>query len=205
MKRAAILTRVSTNKQKIDRQFIELENYCRAHNYKIVGTIASVVSGRKQVDRPDLEELISGARRKEFDVLIVTEISRISRKPAVLRDFITAMHKYRVPILFKNIGILSIDENGKESFATNIIIAIFSEMAAEEVRQLSDRVKSGLDAARAKGKKLGRPAVKESTDRILKKHSKVVKHLQSGKTVAEAAKLTGTSFNTCKKVAVLLS
>ncbi len=205
MKRAAILTRISLKKQKLDRQFIELEAYCRAHEYKIVGTVASVVSGRKKVERPDLDELIGGARRKEYDVLIVTEISRISRKPEVLRSFISELHKCRIPILFKNLGLFSIDENGNESFATNIIIAIFSELAAEEVRQLSERVKSGLDAARAKGKKLGRPAVKESADKILKKHSKVVKQLQSGKTVAEAAKLTGTSFNTCKKVAFLYS
>jgi len=200
MKRAAILTRISTQKQKIDRQFIELEKYCQEHDYEIVGTVASVISGRKKIDRPDLEDLIGGARRKEFDVLIVTEVSRISRRPDVLRSFISSMHKYGVPILFKNLGLFSIDENGKESFATNIIIMILSELAAEEVRQLSERVKSGLVAARARGKVLGRPEGKESLEETMKKHPKAVKYLQSGMSIAETAKLTGLAYNTIKKI-----
>lgn len=205
MKRAVILTRISTHRQNIERQILELEKYCKENNYNIVKTISSVVSGRRKTERPDLDEIMLMAKKKEFDILIVTEISRISRKPIVLQNVISTLKKYKIPILFKNHGFITIDENGEDNFATNLIISIFSELAAEEVRQLSERVKSGLDAARAKGKKLGRPAVKESTDKILKKHNKVVKQLQGGKTVAEAAKLTGKSFNTCKKVAFLYS
>jgi DNA invertase Pin-like site-specific DNA recombinase len=205
MKKVAILTRVSTHKQATDRQLLELENYCRDHDYLIVGTISSIVSGRKKIERPDLEELIGGARRKEFDLLIVTEISRISRKPEVLRNFIDTLRKCGIPILFKNLGLFSMDENGKESFATNVIISIFSELAAEEVRQLSERVKSGLDAARARGKIIGRPAGKYSTRDILRKHSKIVKYLQDGMSLPETAKLTGASYNTCKKVKSLIS
>ncbi len=99
---------------------------------------------------------------------------------------------------------MSIDENGKESFATNIIISIFSELAAEEVRQLSDRVKSGLVAARARGKVIGRPAGKDSSQRILRKHSKIVNYLRAGMSLPETAKLTGASYNTCKKVKSLI-
>ena len=205
MKRAAILTRVSTKKQATDRQLLELENYCADHGYQIVGTISAVVSGRKKKERPDLEELIGGARRKEFDLLIVTEISRISRKPEVLRQFISTMTKLGIPILFKNLGLFSIDENGKESFATNVIIAIFSELAAEEVRQLSERVISGQDAARARGKVIGRPKGKSTRSQILRKHGKAVKYLQEGMTIPETARLTNSSYNTVKMVKALIT
>jgi DNA invertase Pin-like site-specific DNA recombinase len=205
MKRAIILTRVSTEKQKTDRQILELENYCREKGYEIEKVISSVVSGRKTDRRPDLDEIIQLARTTPFDVLIVTEISRISRKPEVLYSFINKMRSYGIPILFKNLGLLSMDENGRESFATNVIISIFSELAAEEVRQLSDRIKSGLVAARARGKNIGRPAGKDTRKEILKKHAKVVGYLQAGMSLPETAKLTGTSYNTCKKVKSLIS
>jgi DNA invertase Pin-like site-specific DNA recombinase len=205
MKRAAILTRVSTEKQKTDRQILELENYCGQKGFRIIKVISSVVSGRKTDRRPDLDEILELASGRKFDILIVTEISRISRKPEILQSFITKLKRYNIPILFKNLGLMSIDENGKESFATNVIISIFSELAAEEVRQLSDRVKSGLDAARARGKNLGRPEGKDTRAEILRKHSKIVKYLQDGMSLPETAKLTGASYNTCKKVKSLIS
>jgi DNA invertase Pin-like site-specific DNA recombinase len=205
MKRAVILTRVSTEKQKTDRQILELENYCREKGYEIEKVISSIVSGRKTDRRPDLDEIILLARKTPFDVLIVTEISRISRKPEVLYSFINKMRSYGIPILFKNLGLMSMDENGRESFATNVIISIFSELAAEEVRQLSDRIKSGLVAARARGKVVGRPAGKDTRKEILKKHAKVVGYLQAGMSLPETAKLTGASYNTCKKVKSLIS
>jgi len=204
MKRVIILTRISTQKQKTDRQILELESYCKEHNYHIVKTISSIVSGRKNDNRPDLDEILIMARKKVFDILIVTEISRISRKPEVLQSFISSLKKCGIPILFKNLGLFSIDENGKDSFATNVIIAIFSELTAEEVRQLSERVISGLEAAKMRGKKIGRPAVKESNSKILKKHSKIVKYLQTGQTLPETAKLCGVAYNTVKKIKSLL-
>ena len=205
MKRAVILTRVSTDKQKTDRQILELKNYCGEKGYDVRKVISSIVSGRKTDRRPDLDEIVHLASENLFDVLIVTEISRISRKPEILRSFIYALRSHGIPILFKNLGLMSIDENGKESFATNIIISIFSELAAEEVRQLSDRIKSGLVAARARGKNIGRPAGKDTSKEILQKHAKIVKYLRDGMSLPETAKLTGTSYNTCKKVKSLIS
>jgi DNA invertase Pin-like site-specific DNA recombinase len=204
MKKAIILTRISTQKQKTDRQPLELESYCLDRGYEIVRTISSIVSGRKVDKRPDLDEILQLAKQKAFDVLVVTEISRISRRPEVLQAFISSLRKCGIPILFKNLNLMSMDEVGKESFATNVIISIFGELAAEETRQLSERVVSGLQAARARGKILGRIPGQESTDDILKKHAKVARYLKSGQTLPETAKLANVSYNTVKKVKSVL-
>jgi DNA invertase Pin-like site-specific DNA recombinase len=205
MKKALILTRISTGKQKTDRQVLELESYCRDHGYTITKIISSVVSGRKTNVRPDLDEILSMAKKKEFDLLIVSEISRISRRPDILQSFIATLRNNGIPILFKNLGLMSLNEDGRESFAVNVIIAVFSELAAEEVRQLSDRVISGLQAAKARGMTLGRPKVKETASSFLKKYQKAVRYLQAGQSLPETAKLCGIAFNTCKKIRLLLN
>jgi DNA invertase Pin-like site-specific DNA recombinase len=204
MKRIVILTRVSTQFQNTRRQVHELESYCRDNNFQIVKTISSIVSGSKKVNRPDLDEIMYMAKKKEFDILLVSEISRISRNPEVIRLLIKYLHTYGIPIFFKNLGIMSMDEYGKTSFAISIITSVFAELAAEETNQLSDRVRSGLELAKSKGHFPGRPAKPESSNQTLKKHAKVVRYLQSGQTISETAKLTQTAYNTVKKIASLL-
>jgi DNA invertase Pin-like site-specific DNA recombinase len=87
----------------------------------------------------------------------VTEISRIGRNARDIRNTIDLLHRKKIAVVFKNLGVLeSLDEIGNESFMTNIIDGIYSELTQEEKRILSERIRSGFAEARKKGR-LGRP------------------------------------------------
>src|ERR1035437_7186553 len=155
---ACLFSRVSTDKQEYERQIRDLTEYCNQKGLVVTKTIATKITGTKtNKDRPDLQELFAAADKGLFKKVIVTEISRIGRQAKDIRNTIDYLHRRKISITFKNLGGLeSLDENGNESFVTNVIISIYSELAQEEKRILSDRIRSGLANAKAKGKHVGR-------------------------------------------------
>ena len=201
--KVCLFVRVSTEKQDYDRQINELNSYCQQKGLTVTKTIATQISGTKtEKDRPDIKELFEAARQKQFDKVLVTEISRIGRNARDIRNTIDFLHKLKIPIVFKNLGGLeSFDENGNESFVTNIIIAIYSELAQEERRILSERVKSGLQNARKKGKTIGREKGSTvSKEKLLQQYSKLATDLKSGFSLSQCMKLHTLSKNTVIKI-----
>ncbi len=200
--KVCLFIRVSTQVQDYDRQISDLKSYCEQKGYIISKTIATKITGTKTLaDRQDLQELLSAANRNEFQKVIVTEISRIGRNARDIRNTIDQLHKKKIAVVFKNLGGLeSIDESGNESFVTNIIIAIYSELAQEEKRILSERIKSGLAEARRKGKRMGRPSGGDDVNNLKKKYAKLIVDLQKGNSLTECCKLHGVSRNTVIKI-----
>ena len=94
----------------------------------------------------------------------------------------------------------SLDDKGNESFVTNIIISIYSELAQEEKRILSERIKSGLVNARHKGKQIGRPEGKQEDEVLLKKYFRLAADLRKGLSLSQCQKLHDVSRNTAIKV-----
>ena len=199
---ACLFIRVSTAQQDYDRQISDLTEYCQQKGYMITKVIATKITGTKTLaDRQDLQELLAAANRNEFQKVIVSEISRIGRNARDIRNTIDELHKKKVAVVFKNLGGLeSIDENSNESFVTNIIISIYAELAQEEKRILSDRIRSGLNEARRKGKKIGRASGVDDINKVKKKYSKLIVDLQKGNSLTECCKLHGVSRNTVIKV-----
>lgn len=200
--RVCLFTRVSTEKQDYHRQILELTTYCNQNGYSVTKTIAAKITGSKtQKDRPDLLELLSCAKKNQFNKVLVTEISRIGRNAKDIRSTIDKLHSAGIGIIFKNLGGLeSLDENRQETFVTNIIIAIYAELAQEEKRVLVDRIKSGLHSAKSKGKKLGRPFGKEEKNEFLKKYKNVVTDINNGISIRKAMKIHNLSKGTVIKI-----
>lgn len=201
--KVCLFIRVSTQQQDYNRQILELTQYCRSRDFIITKTIASKISGvKKYEERPDVQELFQAAKNKQFDKVVVTEISRIGRNARDIRNTISYLHDRGISIVFKNLGGLeSLDDRGNESFVTNIIIAIYSELAQEEKRILSERIKSGLVSAKAKGKHIGRPdGTRMSNEDILKKYPRMVADLKKGVSLNAAMKVHDVSKGTVIKV-----
>ena len=207
MKRACLFIRVSTDKQDYQRQILELNVFCRQKNLEVAETIATKITGTKTFqDREDLQLLFKSAASKKFDKVVVSEISRIGRNAKDIRNTIDYLHSKKIAIVFRNLGGLeSLDDHGNESFVTNIIIAIYSELAQEEKRILSERIKSGLVNARHKGKQIGRPEGKQEDEVLLKKYSRLAADLRKGLSLSQCEKLHDVSRNTAIKVKRLLS
>jgi len=205
--RVCLFIRVSTEQQSYDRQVLELTQYCENRGFVIAKTIATKISGMRQFEqRPDVQELFQAAKANLFDKVVVCEISRIGRQARDIRNTIDYLHDKGISIVFKNFGGLeSLDDSGNESFVTNIIIAIYSELAQEEKRILSERIKSGLLSAKAKGKHIGRPeGTKMNRGEILKKYTRLIIDLKNGMSLNSAMKVHEVSKGTVIKVKRIL-
>lgn len=202
MNRVCLFIRVSTDKQDYQRQILELTEFCLQKNYEVAETIATKITGTKTFnDRTDLQQLFDLAVKKKFDKVVVSEISRIGRNAKDIRNTIDYLHSKRISIVFRNLGGLeSLDDRGQESFVTNIIIAIYSELAQEEKRILSERIKSGLANAKHKGKQIGRPQGRQDAETLLKKYPRLAADLRKGFSLTQCQKLHDVSRNTAIKV-----
>lgn len=143
--------RCSTNetKQDINRQIREL---------KEMGATAETiyteyVSGMKQ-NKVELNKILNII--KEGDTLAVTELSRLTRSTKQLCDIIETVKNKQIKLIIKDS--ITIDcTNGTLDAMTNAFLLITGVFAELERNMISDRTKSGLSNAKAKGKKLGRP------------------------------------------------
>jgi DNA invertase Pin-like site-specific DNA recombinase len=108
------------------------------------------ISGRKE-GRPQLQALMRAARNHEFDCVLVWKFDRFARSVA---------HLLRALEEFEHLGIRFIsvqDQIDTQSPMGRAMFTIIGAMAELESSLISERVKAGMEAARARGKHLGRP------------------------------------------------
>ncbi len=152
----ALYARVSTKdgRQHLENQLRELRAYARRMKWKIAAEYTDLVTGTSE-SRPGLEELFRGATAKFFELVLVFDLSRLTRNgPASAFAHIARL---------KSAGV-ELWSFREEQFRTpgplgNLLIAIAAYLAEQERAAISDRVKAGLATARARGARIGRPRV----------------------------------------------
>ena len=81
------------------------------------------------------------------------------------------------------------------------MFALLAEMARGEREMLSERIRSGLEEAKRRGRKLGRPkGTKLSNQEFLAKHKDICRRLREGQSVRNTAKITGKGVSTVQRV-----
>ena len=148
----ALYMRVSTIHQKPDLQADGLRRYAKRAGLEIAAEYLDVaVSGRKE-GRPQLQSLMWAARNHEFDCVLVWKFDRFARSVAHL---LSALDE------FNHLGIRFIsvqDQVDTGSPMGKAMFTIIGAMAELESSLISERVKAGMESARVRGKRLGRPA-----------------------------------------------
>ena len=141
--------RVSTEKQTVENQRQEIERFCNSKGLQIDKWIKETVSGTKTKENRRLGALLK--RLKKGDTLIISEISRLSRK---LMDI---MEILRV-CMEKEVTVYSIKEGYElgDTIVSKVLAFAFGLSAEIERNLISQRTKEGLARARANGVKLGR-------------------------------------------------
>jgi DNA invertase Pin-like site-specific DNA recombinase len=156
----AIYSRVSTAEQSAQMQLDELRSYCQRRQWDIVEEFTDTgVSGSKE-SRPALNRLLADARRRKFDCVLVYRYDRFARS---LRQLVNALGEFdSLGVAFVSLheGVDTTTPNGR------LIFGIFASIAEFERELIRGRVRSGLAAARARGKRLGRPRVAVNAARI---------------------------------------
>ena len=154
----------------------------RKINWEIVEIIEEYCSGGKSAEeRTGLKKVFSMARQKKFDVLLFWSLDRLSREGARktleyltrLDDCKVKWHSYAEEYI-SSLGIFS-----------DAIISLMAALARQEKVRLSERVSAGLQRARNKGRKLGRPQIADT--------EKIKELRQNGHSLAEIAKRCGIS------------
>jgi DNA invertase Pin-like site-specific DNA recombinase len=175
--------RVSTDQQDVEKQKHLLLEHAQANRLLIDEFVRAEVSSRKSAKERRIDELLS--RLEEGDVLLVAELSRLGRNMLQTLNIINELSELGIQISFVRQPELS--TTGPH---TKLLMAIYSYFAETEREYISLRTKQGLAAARAKGKKLGRPKGSRNKERVLDPHrDQILEYLQMGLNLASVMKI----------------
>ena len=152
MAKVAVYYRVSTAEQKPDRQIRELRAYARKRKFKIHGEFVDKAPGTTR-SRPELDRLLEEVRRRKVDVVLVWAFDRFARSTSHLVETLEEFQKLGVDFVSYTQQIDTTTPAGKLTFT---VLAAISEFEREIIRE---RVKSGMAAAKARGKHVGRKRI----------------------------------------------
>jgi len=154
-KTVAIYARVSTDKQKVDMQLRELEAFVKRSGWQIYRKYIDQGYTGANINRPAFIEMKAAARKRNFNILLVWKLDRLSRS---LKDLINTLDE----LGSLGIDFISYENNLDTSTPTGkLVFQIIGAVAEFEKDIIRERVIAGLNNARSKGKRLGRPGVPE--------------------------------------------
>lgn len=159
--------RVSSSSQHIDRQVVELKKYVEEDQI-----IVDKASG-KNLDRKGYQALKGALGLRPGDVLYVTSLDRLSRSKADIKKELEWFKEndviLRVLDLPTTMVEFPVEQQWIRDMVNNILIEVLSSIAEHERLLIRKRQREGIDAARMKGKHLGRPTANlpDNTQSIL--------------------------------------
>jgi DNA invertase Pin-like site-specific DNA recombinase len=199
--RTAVYLRVSTSHQKPDLQTDGLRSYAVRAGLEIIAEYCDfAVSGRRE-GRPQLQGLMQAARNHEFDCVLVWKFDRFARSVSHLLNALDE---------FNHLGIRFIsvqDQVDTQSPVGKAMFTMIGAMAELESSLISERVKAGMESAKSRGKRLGRPATSShlvarieelasTTDMSIRQIQNVLKGRVSRSVVGEIVKGVRNSTRT---------
>ncbi|GAA6198650.1 recombinase family protein [Pseudophaeobacter arcticus] len=190
--RAVIYARVSTSDQSCARQVTELTAFAARAGYDVVEVFKETASGvlAKRVAR---KRVLGLAQARQIDAILVSELSRWGRSTQDLLESLNRLAGWNVSVVAMNGMTFELNTPHGRMMAT-----MLAGIAQFERDLLSERVKSGLAAARARGKKLGRqPGQRPKSDKLA---PQVIEAVASGRSYRWIARDLGLSKNTVTEI-----
>ena len=188
--RTAIYTRVSTADQRPEIQTARLRGYANARDFEVVEEFVDHgVSGAK-ASRPALDRMMEAARRREFDAVLVAKLDRLARSVHHLTQLAAELEALGVGLVVVDQAIDTTTPSGR------LLFNVLGSIAEFERDLIRERTLAGVEAARRRGARIGRPEV---CDRKLRE--RIVRLSQAGsKSLREIAEMVGVSKSTVARV-----
>jgi DNA invertase Pin-like site-specific DNA recombinase len=148
---AALYLRVSTAEQELETQRRELLELAARRGLHVVATYEDVESGAKI--RAGWETCRTAARRGVFNVLLVWALDRVGRKLDGIAQAVRELDELGVVVV-------SHEEpwvEARDDVSRDLLVRVFDWISYQARLRLRQRTRAGLETARRRGVRLGRP------------------------------------------------
>ncbi len=183
--------RVSSDKQTVENQRFEINNFCGRENIKIDGWIEETISGTKAYNKRQLGKLL--AQVQKDDLIICAELSRLGRNLFMIMEILNIC-------MTKECRVWTIKDNYRlgDDIQSKVLAFAFGLSAEIERNLISQRTKEALARKKAEGQKLGHPRGFRCrlNPTCVESHDWIVRSLAKGKEKVWVAKCLKISKST---------
>lgn len=182
--------RVSSDKQTVENQRYEINNFCQREQLHIDGWIEETISGTKSYTKRQLGKLLKKVTKD--DLIICAELSRLGRSLFMIMEILSLCMK-------KECRVWTIKDNYRlgDDIQSKVLAFAFGLSAEIERNLISQRTKEALARKRAEGVVLGRPKGSKNKTTKLKDKSDIIKQkLSQGMTKTQLAEYLHVSRST---------
>lgn len=162
--------RVSTDKQTVENQRYEINQFCERQDFVINRWIEETISGSKKVEDRKLGKLLK--KMKPNDILVCSELSRLGRNLLMIMGVLNEC-------MNRDIKVWTIKDNYRLGSDINSKVLAFAFGLSAEIERnlISQRTKEALARKRAEGVILGRPVGSKSAKTKLTGQERQIKEL----------------------------
>ena len=159
--------RVSSDRQTVENQRFEINNFCKCRNLCINGWIEETISGTKSYSKRELGKLLNKVQKN--DLIICAELSRLGRNLFMIMEILNIC-------MNKECKVWTIKDNYRlgEDIQSKVLAFAFGLSAEIERNLISQRTKEALARKKAEGVVLGRPKGKKTSPEKHKLYKKRV-------------------------------
>lgn len=173
--------RVSTDKQTVENQRYEINQFCKQEGTEVAKWIEETASGNKEPNKRKLGNTL--ARLKSGDILICTELSRLGRSLMMIMEILNHCLK-------RDVQVWTIKDNYRlgADISSKVLAFAFGLSAEIERNLISQRTKEALARKRSEGVVLGRPlGRKSSCVKLSGKEKEITELLKNGVSISKIA------------------
>lgn len=177
--------RVSSDKQTVENQRFEINNFCASEGLAIDGWIEETISGTKAYDKRELGRLLNQVQKD--DLIICAELSRLGRNLFMIMEILNIC-------MNKECRVWTIKDNYRlgDDIQSKVLAFAFGLSAEIERNLISQRTKEALARKRAEGVVLGRPKGSKTAPerfKLYKKRTLISELLREGASKRQIAKI----------------
>lgn len=147
--------RVSSDKQTVENQRFEIDQFCTKEGLKVDGWIEETVSGTTLYTKRRLGRLLKHMHKG--DMMICSELSRLGRNLLMIMEILSFCMQRKCKVWTIKDGYRLGDD-----IQSKVLAFAFGLSAEIERNLISQRTREALKRVRAEGKRIGRPPGKKS-------------------------------------------
>lgn len=176
--------RVSSDKQTVENQRFEINNFCQHQNIVVDDWIEETISGTKSYSKRELGLLLKKVGKD--DIIICSELSRLGRNLFMIMEILNIC-------MTRECRVWTIKDNYRlgDDIQSKVLAFAFGLSAEIERNLISQRTREALARRKAEGKQIGRALGKRNKNlnaKCMSKHTYITKQLDEGTSIPQIAK-----------------